>query len=259
MFPRPDFSDDWPVISIMSRPSPGGASGAFLGIDCNSKQWWVKPLNNGLWEQTIVTDYIVGKLGILIGASVCDVAVVVINEDLEDQVFRPASGLKLQAGLAHGSRHLEDAIEKRSNLLHRDRDDNSRRHAGLFALYDWCWGDDDQWLHCGSQDMATFSHDHGLYLPRRQGERGWTVDALEENRETPHMPKWDRTGLDENEIARITTRFRNMSPAEIEEILCTVPSSWPVSDNELTALRNFLICRLGPCADRLDNVLEGRR
>jgi hypothetical protein len=81
--------------------------------------------------------------GALIDAPVCEVAVIEIPPELEGAEFRP--GFALQPGLASGSRHVEGVLEHR-NLVHLEDDDNRARHAGVFALYDWCWGADDQWF-----------------------------------------------------------------------------------------------------------------
>ncbi len=49
---------------------------------------------------------------------------------------------KLQPGIAHASVALGHAIECRQYLSDRAKDDNTRRHVGVYALYDWCFGDD---------------------------------------------------------------------------------------------------------------------
>ena len=85
----------------------------------------------------IVTEHIVGRAGALIDAPVCEVSLVRIPEELAGWEFRP--GARLQAGFAHASLAVEDALEVVGKLNYRERDDNRRRHVGVFALYDWCW------------------------------------------------------------------------------------------------------------------------
>jgi hypothetical protein len=78
---------------------------------------------------------------------------------------RRGEGLRLRLAEGYGSASLEvgDVVEVRS-LQHRSEDDNARRHVGVYALYDWCWGADDQWLYQGGTRNTIFSHDHGSYL-----------------------------------------------------------------------------------------------
>jgi hypothetical protein len=69
----------------------------------------------------------------------------------------------LEEGWAHGSRAIDLVIETRDISLSRTTDDNARRQAGLYALHDWCCGQDAQWLMAGPESEF-HSHDHGFYL-----------------------------------------------------------------------------------------------
>ena len=125
-----DSAGERTVVFPLQQSRRGG-SGAFLAADSNDEQWWVKPLNNGQGERVVITEAIVGAVGKVIGAPVCDSVIIRIPEELTGWEFRP--GLQLEAGLAHGSRLVRGAIEARE-LLYRDRDENRRHHAGVFAL-----------------------------------------------------------------------------------------------------------------------------
>jgi hypothetical protein len=137
------------TVDLPLQPSPAGGSGTFLALASDGQRWWVKPHNNLQGPKVIVTEFVVGRAGALIGAPVCDVAIVEIPEELTGWEFRP--GARLEPGLAHASRAVDDAQEVRA-LDYRDRDDNRRRHAGVVALYDCCWGGDDQWLYSETDD-----------------------------------------------------------------------------------------------------------
>ena len=146
------------VVEMPLQPSAAGGSGTFLAQLSDRRRWWVKPQNNFQGPKVIVTEHIVARAGALIGAPVCEVAIAQIPDEIVGWEFRAGAGL--QAGFAHASLAVDDAHEART-LDHRERDDNRRRQAGIFALYDWCWGGDDQWLYSESADRAVFSHDHG--------------------------------------------------------------------------------------------------
>ena len=247
---RPIFDETWPVLVLPIGQSKNGSSGTFLAADVSSIQWWVKPLNNAQSDRVTVTDYVVGKVGAMIGASVCEVSAVVIPPELGGWVFRP--GRSLEEGIAHGSRHVESVVEDRV-LRDRDRDNNAVRHAGLLALFDWCWGADPQWLFQAIDDNATFSHDHGHYLPDGPN---WTIESLARDSELAHMPVWPQVGLDSMELARIADRLACIQREEVEAVLNGVPALWPVSDAELEALGEFLVLRAVPCAHRLEAIAE---
>jgi len=121
-----------------------GVAGSFLAADQAGRRWWVKPPHQGELDSALVTEYVVGKLGHLIGAPTCENIVFEITADFERDEFAP--GKFLRAGLGHATAEVVAAKEERTTLGHRHEDDNAVRHAGIFALYDWCWGSDEQWL-----------------------------------------------------------------------------------------------------------------
>jgi hypothetical protein len=226
-------------------PSPSGGSGTFLAVTSDRQRWWVKPQNNLQGPRVIVAENVVGRVGALIGAPVCEVAVVIIPEELVGWEFRP--GAKLEAGLAHASLAVSDAQELRQ-LEYRDRDDNHRRHAGVFALYDWCWGADDQWLHCESDDRKLYSHDHGMYLPDGPA---WSEASLLAQVDEAHPLGYTARGLDADALIGFADRIETISREEIAKIMSSVPASWPASDGELEALGFFLERRAPAVAARL--------
>lgn len=194
----------------------------------------------------VVTEAIVGAAGKLIGAPVCETAIVEIPRELTGWEFRP--GLRLEPGFAHASRMVNDAVEAR-DLLYRDRDENRRHHAGVFALYDWCYGSDDQWLYSRSAEDQLFSHDHGWYLP----EPGptWSEASLVARAGQPRPLQRPSNGLDRAELGRLSHKLRGLEASQLVEALCAIPSQWPVTDGELECVGWFLQSRAKDVADRL--------
>ena len=237
-----------PTISVALRPSPRGGSGTFLAADTERNQWWVKPLNNLQGERVIVTEAIVGEVGRLIEAPVCETRVVTLSESIRGWEFRPHS--QLEPGFAHACRAVDSAEEHRQ-LRYRNRDDNRVRHAGVFGLYDWCWGGDDQWLYSKSADMKLFSHDHGWYLP--EVGNTWTEESLMARVDDPHAPNEPPGGMDDAELVRLSARLRGLEADELAGALQTIPANWPVSDKELEAVGWFLHRRAKPVAARLES------
>ncbi|MDE0235899.1 MAG: hypothetical protein OXN95_01585 [bacterium] len=240
-----------PVIELPIKPSPRGGSGTFLAADDAGYQWWVKPLNNKQGERVTITEAIVATAGELVGAPVCETAIVFLPPEIEGWEFRP--GFRIESGFAHASRAITSAVEHRS-LQYRDKDENAQRHVGAFAIYDWCWGGDDQWLYAEPEDRKLYSHDHGWYLP----ETGptWSIETLIARVSEPHLPNWTRGGLDPTEIAAYAQRFRSLSHDELVAALQAIPACWPVDDEELERVGWFLESRAPEVAARLVNMGE---
>jgi len=246
---RSDLSDAL-IVELPLEPSPRGGSGTFLAVASDQQRWWVKPQNNLQSPRVIVTENIVGRAGALIDAPVCEVTVVRIPEELAGWEFRP--GAKLEAGLVHASLAIEDALEV-GQLDYRKRDDNRRRHAGVFAIYDWCWGADDQWLHCESDDRKIYSHDHGMYLP---GGPSWDEASLSAQVDTPHQPVYATNGLDPDALVGFAGRLEALSRDDLVALVSAIPASWSASDRDLEALGLFLERRAPAVAARL-RALKG--
>ena len=146
---------------------------------------------------------------------------------------------------------VASAVEHRS-LQYRERDDNARRHVGVFAVYDWCWGGDEQWLYAEPEDRKLYSHDHGWYLPETGAT--WDVDALVTRVGEAHVASWSPSGLDSAVIAACAQRLRTLTHDELVAALSGIPKSWPVSDLELERVGWFLESRAPEVAARLESM-----
>lgn len=243
---RTDPGEDGLQLVMPLAQGTRGGSGSFQARCSDEQRWWVKPLNNCQNSpRVVINEFLVGRLGALIGAPVCEVSIVRIGNDHVGWEFRP--GHKLVAGLASGSREISGAHEA-SQLDYRRRDDNRRRHAGVFAIFDWCWGSDPQWLFEASDDERTHSHDHGHYFPSGPN---WTEASLPPCATQPHALGEDAGDLLPAEKERLADRLEEVTTAEIGAILREVPASWPVTDQELASLGAFLEDRAPGVATRM--------
>lgn len=136
---------------------------------------------------------------------------------------------------------------------HRKEDDNARRHASLFALFDWCWGGDAQWLFQISDEHKTYSHDHGWYLPEEGAD--WSRSALLAHVDEEHFPSWDPADLAQDEIKRVAEALRSVTRSALRDILQGVPASWSVTNAELEAVGFFMERRAPAAAKRLEALL----
>lgn len=237
------------VAEVPLQQSPRGSSGTFLAKCSDGRRWWVKPSNTPQAGRVLVTEQIVGRAGALIAAPVCEVAVVRVPNELVGWEARP--GLHLEAGLSHGSLHVGDSVEERKKaLVHRDRDDNAARLAGVFAIFDWCWGGDLQCLYAEYEDRKAFSHDHGWFLP--EAGPTWSVASLMARVDEPHSLQMPTDGLARAEFLRLAAALRNIDRASLASVLREIPVEWAVPDADLETVGYFLEKRAPLVADRLE-------
>lgn len=127
-----------------------------------------------------------------------------------------------------------------------------QRHVGFYALVDWLVGDDLQWLCSGAAQNAYFSHDHGRFF---SGGPDWTPDSLAAFGATNRALGFPSAGLDKDEVHRIADALEAITKDEIDAVMSNIPAEWPVSDEELAALSDFLEARKDPVARRLRRLL----
>lgn len=229
------------------QSSSRGGSLPFQALASDGQVYWVKMVQNAQGPRVLATEQIVSACGRLIGAPVCETALIEIPEELDGDAL--ANGTVLRAGIAHASRNIANSqFDKWHTPQHRDQDDNRRRHAGYFALYDWCWGDDMQWLYDLSDERKTYSHDHGHFLP---GGPNWSIEALEQNVDTPHEIDPLSRGLDPGELARMAGVLDNVGREAIRTIMQAVPVQWGIGAADLEAVGWFLERRRAGVAQRL--------
>jgi hypothetical protein len=228
------------------QQAQGGGSGSFLVRADDGERYWCKVVNNPQDPRVPTNEEVVARLGQLIGVAVCASSLVWIPADLVGWEF--ISGRFLEEGWAHGSRPVPHPVIETRSLSHRASDDNAKRHAGFFALFDWLAGQDPQWLYADAADFAYWSHDHGHYLP---GGPAWTTATIDASRDTTYPLAADTSGLDVAELDRLADALEHLSAGEIAASLANIPAEWPVSDAELAAIVTFADYRRPAVAARL--------
>ncbi|MFB9673874.1 HipA family kinase [Streptosporangium vulgare] len=248
---RDDSFNDLSVTMLMT---PGGNTFAspFLAAASDGRRYWVKCVDTcpEYAKMSVAIEHIVSGVGRLIGAPVCDSSLIRIPDELTGS---PAGRGHLKAGIAHASLALPNAIERRHALASRSQDDNQRRQASIYALWDWCFGCDPQWLYDLDSDESIYSHDHGLYLPTNDGhwKRSYLVQCADEPNELPDAPH----GLSEEAVEEVSAALEKINRDALVNVLRGVPASWPVSDDDLEALGWFLEHRAPAVADRVRSLI----
>jgi len=249
---------DRPMCLEVQLVFPGRGDGGSAAVPVHAtdgRRWWLKPLNNPQGPRVPSTEYLVGRIGSLIGAPTCEVSIVRIDKMHEQASEGPGS--PLQEGYAYGSLDVAGAREHKSSLEYRAKDDNRRRHVGIFALWDLCFGADPQWLHQAIDDERTWSHDHGHYFPSGPN---WTEQTLIDNVLAPHELASEKSDLDPLKIEEVAALVEGLNATTISTILKSVPAPWPISDSELETLGWFILERSGPVGQRLRSLarVEGQ-
>ncbi len=234
-------------IRMPLRQSHTGVAGSFQIVGTDGRHWWVKPPHQGELDWALTTEFVVSRAGAMIGAPTCRSAVIEITRDFDGWEYR--RGGYLREGLGHGMEEVESAKEERSNLRYRTEDDNKSRQAGIYALYDWCWGRDEQWLHSTTNDMTIYSHDHGWYLPP-SGPK-WDTQLLRDYVDLPHPLPQSSAGLHYPAVEAVARELEKIDKSLLAAMLRRVPGAWPVSDAELETLGWFLERRAPAVAARM--------
>lgn len=252
VYGRTDGSAEVSVQAFTPGPPIPTFSSPFRVVGSDRLDYFVKSLDNcpaGMGA-TLAAEFVAAAAGRLINAPVVRTVLIEIPAALAGHELSP--GRPMSAGLAHASQAMEHADEGRGQLAARSQDDNRVRHAGVYALFDWCYGSDQQWLYDIDDDRRIYSHDHGLYLPY-----GWMhdQDLLVAMVDDPHPLPDPPAGLSPVAVQETAERLEAVTRADLASILNRVPVSWPVTDQLLETLGWFLERRAPAAAARIRDLL----
>jgi len=249
---RSDAADT--ELKLPLERSKNGGSGAFRARGMDDQEYFVKPLNNSHGARILVAEQVVGRVGALIDGPTCSVRRITIGDDHVGWQYTEG-GLKLERGIAHASTAIEGCFELRPPLQYRSDDDNARRHAQIYALYDWCWGADTQWLVAELEERRYYSHDHGFYFPP-EGVN-WSIADLQSNVGVAREFSESYAGLRRQHVEEVAQALEGVTRAALADALAAIPTSWPASDEELECIGYFLEHRALDSAARMRTHLEG--
>lgn len=203
-------------------------------------------------QMSVVTEMVVARAGRMIGAPTCETVIMVVPAELRGEELKP--GVKISSTVVHASVALDNCDERRPELPQRSRDDNRRRHVGCYAIFDWFMGCDQQWLRDLNDDQATYSHDHGLYLPP-VNYGYWTERDLQANVSTPWGLSDSSVGLSPSAVDEVASALRAVTREDLKSLLTGVPASWAVTNEQLEGLGWFLECRAPAVAGRIEQLV----
>ncbi|WP_157805143.1 HipA family kinase [Mumia flava] len=241
-----DRAEPSTTIVAPIRASSSGSS-AFLALADDDCSYWVKVPGNPQGDSILSAEQIVAGAAELIGAPTATTKLVTIPSALTGWEY--GQFYYLSPGVAHAS-ELLDNVEESDEALYLDRDDNENRFPLLFALWDWCLGEDPQWLYDQKNDMSVWSFDHGWWLG---GGPAWDAESLvrlvDRDWEWPPLAEIWRSS-DEG-WSQASEKLENIQPDDVLDAVARVPTTWGVSNSDLETVAWMLYRRAPAVAERL--------
>jgi hypothetical protein len=210
-----------------------------VALMCDDGQTYVvKALqnNNPLMGRVMVTEQVVARIGLLIGAPVSGVALVDVPAAL---ISTQPEMQHLNHGVAHGSKFMAEVTEQMglepAHPLNRDR------FARLAVLYGWVSASDLQFVYNKVEPRLVHSVDHGHFLV---GGPNWTLTSLAQ----PSIAQLDATvtnacSLTSEEKDNAVRYLFNIDNHAVAEIVSIPPVEWGFADDERVAFLDYLLRR----------------
>lgn len=219
------------------RKSDAG-SRPFLAAADDDNTYWVKPLGNPHGLESLIAEQVVAHIGYLIGAPVRPVTLVNIPPAMDGWSY--GDGLRVRPGVAHASLHLESNSLERDILEFVKRDHNAERQPRFIALWEWCVGEDEQWLYDLTADHEVWSFDHGYWLG---GGGQWTPRDLKGQVSLTNSWTDSVRGMSSSAFVDVANRVRALHVHDIASAVASVPVEWNVPDVDLGVIVEWLDLR----------------
>ena len=204
-----------------------------VAVKCaDGNTYVVKGSNAG---RQAVNDCIAAKLAALVVAPVPPSAMIAIPDEL--RLATPEMS-HLAAGIAHGSRVMEDRTEREA-FSHCDAGDNRQRFAFIAILYGWLGANDRQFI-CGKKaPFRVYSVDHGHFFG--PGNPNWTVASLAAAAAAaPDHETVTACGITRDQLINACVHLHELTAEQIAAAVGSVPQGWPITMDERVALCAYL-------------------
>jgi hypothetical protein len=167
------------TVEMAEHGSTAGSFRALVANGAGNLTYWVKPLSGPEGPVATIAEMIVSRLGVLIGAAVCEGHLIDVSVAADT---KPSAAADYHE-LAFATRELSAVVTDSPMVRFYQKDINRNRFASFLGLYQWCLGGDPQWFYIGRGEFRAVGHDFGRYfLPRedwrRQDRPHWDSDSL---------------------------------------------------------------------------------
>lgn len=238
------------VQLVTTLASTTSGSGTFLGLASDGNKYWVKAPNNPQGTRTLAAEVIVHGIGNLIGAPVCQTALIEIPDSM---TYRFTPQHWLHGGIGHGSRDIPSVLVSEAWSTYASRDSNRERQALLFALWDLCMGGDQQWLHDTTDSYSICSYDHGFWLG---GDGDWSSESLRTVGTSPwlydrYLGDLDPGIASARALHAAASAVLTLDREAIRAVTEAVPLEWKIPSPDLATAADILFLRAEGVAQRL--------
>jgi hypothetical protein len=220
-------------ISSFSRPAR---------VTCDDGNVYiVKGRQNGRGRElnrALVNDHVVGRLGMLLGAAVADVALVDVSELA---AIEPGMA-DMMPSVAHATRLVPEVSDRRG-VEYFHVPENRPRFGTLAVLYSWagCFSDH-QLIYGNNPPNLVYSVDHGHFFGNGPV---WTVDVLKGRPEAALDRFFDPCSLTQLELGAAAQLLAAITDREIAGAVAGPLDDWEITQTERIALAEYLIKRKG--------------
>lgn len=236
---------DAQIFAIAQVASTGSLP--FLGLAVDGGRYWVKCVGNPHGVDSLMAERVVEAVARKLDAPMRRSVLVEVPEHLTHDPRLVGSGN--EPGLAHGSLLLE-SCEVKNVLDCVGRDGNSDRQPRFIALWELCFGEDEQWLYDRDSDEQVWSFDHGYWITGGEPEP-LTVRDLEVT--LRGWKPWGGSvkGMDPAAFLDVASRLEALTVSDFIDVVASVPVAWGVSDDLLESLAWWLHHRRMHVAGRM--------
>ena len=238
-----------PTVTALLGGAESGSEPAFVSAD-DGHLYWMKPQGNPHGPTSLLAERIVSAAGDWLEAPVVTSSLLHLPAELAAQVrFRDATVAR--PGLAHGSLAIRTVSHEGRELKFLGRDSNSTRGARFIALWEWCGGEDAQFLYDAQNRSSLYSFDHGMWLG---GGGDWKpADLLQQ---TAYVPSWSHSlsRLSSSEFLNVADKLETFDEAAARSLADSVPVEWGLEAADVFIVTDWLQSRAPQVARHLRNL-----
>lgn len=223
------------TASSILRHVNTGCTPLLMSTQKADELYWVKPQYNPHGQTSLLAEQVVAAVGRYLGAPIPSTALIEIPSVFAS--YRFPDGNFLMTGIAHASKHVESECVEDTELLYVPKDGNRYRAPKFIALWEWCFGEDPQWLYAQADDYQLWTFDHGLWLG---GGGEWEISDLQATVDIPSGWPGSVKGMDSTTFMGLADAINACTVSDLLSFVSAVPIDWGFSDAELIEVARWL-------------------
>lgn len=215
-------------------------------IASNGHRYYVKPQHNPHHQSSLLAEVVVHGAAQYLGVptpeySFLDLPVAVAHAHTNH------NGEPLHPGVCFVSREIDHAHQE-DRLTHLNRDNNHHHGPGYVALWEWCLGEDNQFLYRLEDSHSLTAFDYGLWL----GMESYLDEDFYSHTPGPEY-RWSENvrGMSPGAFIERADKLDSLKPLNVLQIVSQVPVAWGFSDTLLIAIARWLYSRRSMVATSL--------